>query len=95
LNVYPYEDETLHFADGRLMLRDVNGSDNSTAMNMLLPSTTLSPTPRPPASSDLATPRPHRGHRGTRPWPARSTQHAIVHEERVMDHVLAAHAAYR
>jgi hypothetical protein len=37
LNVYQYEDETLHFADGRLLLRDVNGSGKSTAMNMLLP----------------------------------------------------------
>ncbi len=26
LNVYQYEDETLHFADGRLLLRGVNGS---------------------------------------------------------------------
>src|SRR5215218_5667365 len=37
LNVYQYEDETLHFADGRLLLRGVNGSSKSTAMNMLLP----------------------------------------------------------
>lgn len=37
LNVYQYEDETLHFADGRLLLRGVNGSGKSTAMNMLLP----------------------------------------------------------
>ncbi|MCO1658560.1 hypothetical protein [Pseudonocardia humida] len=26
LNVYQYEDETLHFAGGRLLLRGVNGS---------------------------------------------------------------------
>ncbi|MGH3843922.1 MAG: hypothetical protein ACRDS0_21110, partial [Pseudonocardiaceae bacterium] len=37
LNVYQYEDETLHFAGGRLLLRGVNGSGKSTAMNMLLP----------------------------------------------------------
>lgn len=37
LNVYQYEDETLHFADGRLLLSGVNGSGKSTAMNMLLP----------------------------------------------------------
>lgn len=37
LNVYQYEDETLHFADGRLLLRGVNGSGKSTAMSMLLP----------------------------------------------------------
>ena len=33
LNVYQYEDETLHFADGRLLLRGVNCSGKSTAMN--------------------------------------------------------------
>ena len=37
LNVYQYEDETLHFPGGRLLLRGVNGSGKSTAMNMLLP----------------------------------------------------------
>lgn len=37
LNVYQYEDETLHFADGRLLLRGVNGSGKYTATNMLLP----------------------------------------------------------
>ncbi|WP_242424664.1 TIGR02680 family protein, partial [Frankia sp. EI5c] len=37
LNVYQYGDETLHFAGGRLLLRGVNGSGKSTAMNMLLP----------------------------------------------------------
>src|SRR5690348_18396816 len=37
LNVYQYEDETLHFAGGRLLLRGINGSGKSTAMNMLLP----------------------------------------------------------
>jgi uncharacterized protein (TIGR02680 family) len=37
VNVYQYADETLHFADGRLLLRGVNGSGKSTAMNMLLP----------------------------------------------------------
>src|SRR3954463_7432374 len=37
LSVYQYEDETLHFAGGRLLLRGVNGSGKSTAMNMLLP----------------------------------------------------------
>jgi hypothetical protein len=37
LNVYQYEDEILHFAGGRLLLRGVNGSGKSTAMNMLLP----------------------------------------------------------
>src|SRR6185312_13259134 len=37
VNVYQYEDETLHFAGGRLLLRGVNGSGKSTAMNMLLP----------------------------------------------------------
>ncbi len=37
LNVYQYEDETLQFAGGRLLLRGVNGSGKSTAMSMLLP----------------------------------------------------------
>ena len=37
LIVYQYEDETLHFAGGRFLLRGVNGSGKSTAMNMLLP----------------------------------------------------------
>jgi hypothetical protein len=37
LNVYQYGDEVLHFAGGRLLLRGVNGSGKSTAMNMLLP----------------------------------------------------------
>ena len=36
VNVYQYGDETLHFGGGRL-LRGVNGSEKSTAMNMLLP----------------------------------------------------------
>jgi uncharacterized protein (TIGR02680 family) len=36
-NVYQYGDEVLHFAGGRLLLRGVNGSGKSTAMNMLLP----------------------------------------------------------
>jgi energy-coupling factor transporter ATP-binding protein EcfA2 len=35
--VYQYQDEVLDFADGRLLLRGVNGSGKSTAMNMLLP----------------------------------------------------------
>ena len=37
INVYQYGNEVLHFADGRLLLRGVNGSGKSTAMNMLLP----------------------------------------------------------
>lgn len=37
LNVYQYDDEVLHFGGGRLLLRGVNGSGKSTAMNMLLP----------------------------------------------------------
>jgi len=37
VNVYQYEDEVLHFGGGRLLLRGVNGSGKSTAMNMLLP----------------------------------------------------------
>ena len=37
VNVYQYGDEILHFAGGRLLLRGVNGSGKSTAMNMLLP----------------------------------------------------------
>jgi ABC-type uncharacterized transport system ATPase subunit len=37
INVYQYEDETLEFAGGRLLLHGVNGSGKSTAMNMLLP----------------------------------------------------------
>ena len=37
LNVYQYGDETLAFGGGRLLLRGVNGSGKSTAMNMLLP----------------------------------------------------------
>ncbi len=36
-NVYQYGDEVLGFAGGRLLLRGVNGSGKSTAMNMLLP----------------------------------------------------------
>ena len=37
LNVYQYANEVLSFGDGRLLLRGVNGSGKSTAMNMLLP----------------------------------------------------------
>lgn len=37
VNVYQYGNEVLHFAGGRLLLRGVNGSGKSTAMNMLLP----------------------------------------------------------
>ena len=37
LNVYQYGNEVLDFAGGRLLLRGVNGSGKSTAMNMLLP----------------------------------------------------------
>ena len=37
INVYQYEHEVLHFEGGRLLLRGVNGSGKSTAMNMLLP----------------------------------------------------------
>jgi len=37
INVYQYGDETLDFSGGRLLLRGVNGSGKSTAMNMLLP----------------------------------------------------------
>ena len=37
VNVYQYGNETLHFGGGRLLLRGVNGSGKSTAMNMLLP----------------------------------------------------------
>lgn len=37
INVYQYGDEVLDFAGGRLLLRGVNGSGKSTAMNMLLP----------------------------------------------------------
>ena len=37
LNVYQYGDEVLEFSGGRLLLRGVNGSGKSTAMNMLLP----------------------------------------------------------
>ena len=37
INVYQYENEVLEFAGGRLLLRGVNGSGKSTAMNMLLP----------------------------------------------------------
>ncbi len=37
INVYQYDNETLEFAGGRLLLRGVNGSGKSTAMNMLLP----------------------------------------------------------
>ncbi|MEO7206391.1 MAG: hypothetical protein ABI145_06330 [Steroidobacteraceae bacterium] len=37
INVYQYGDETLDFCGGRLLLREVNGSGKSTAMNMLLP----------------------------------------------------------
>ena len=37
VNVYQYDNEVLHFGGGRLLLRGVNGSGKSTAMNMLLP----------------------------------------------------------
>ncbi|MEO6125639.1 MAG: TIGR02680 family protein [Ilumatobacteraceae bacterium] len=37
INVYQYVDETIEFGGGRLLLRGVNGSGKSTAMNMLLP----------------------------------------------------------
>ncbi len=37
VNVYQYGNEILQFADGRLLLRGVNGSGKSTAMKMLLP----------------------------------------------------------
>ena len=37
INVFQYGEETLHFGGGRLLLRGVNGSGKSTAMNMLLP----------------------------------------------------------
>ena len=37
INVYQYDNEVLHFGGGRLLLRGVNGSGKSTAMNMLLP----------------------------------------------------------
>ncbi len=37
VNVYQYENEVLYFGGGRLLLRGVNGSGKSTAMNMLLP----------------------------------------------------------
>ncbi len=37
VNIYQYENEILHFGGGRLLLRGVNGSGKSTAMNMLLP----------------------------------------------------------
>jgi uncharacterized protein (TIGR02680 family) len=37
LNVYQYGDEVLDIEGGRLLLRGVNGSGKSTAMNMLLP----------------------------------------------------------
>ncbi|WP_419862701.1 TIGR02680 family protein [Candidatus Poriferisodalis sp.] len=37
INIYQYGDEVLEFRGGRLLLRGVNGSGKSTAMNMLLP----------------------------------------------------------
>ena len=37
VNVYQYENDILRFGGGRLLLRGVNGSGKSTAMNMLLP----------------------------------------------------------
>jgi uncharacterized protein (TIGR02680 family) len=37
VNVYQYGDEVLHFSGGRLLLRGINGSGKSSAMNMLLP----------------------------------------------------------
>ena len=37
INVHQYDNEILHFAGGRLLLRGINGSGKSTAMNMLLP----------------------------------------------------------
>lgn len=37
INVYQYGNEVLEFGGGRLLLRGVNGSGKSTAMNMLLP----------------------------------------------------------
>ena len=37
VNVYQYDNEVIRFAGGRLLLRGVNGSGKTTAMNMLLP----------------------------------------------------------
>lgn len=37
INIYQYGNEVLDFRGGRLLLRGVNGSGKSTAMNMLLP----------------------------------------------------------
>ena len=37
VNIYQYENDVLNFGGGRLLLRGVNGSGKSTAMNMLLP----------------------------------------------------------
>ncbi len=37
INVFQYGEEVLRFGGGRLLLRGVNGSGKSTAMNMLLP----------------------------------------------------------
>jgi ABC-type multidrug transport system ATPase subunit len=48
--VYQYGNETLDFGGGRLLLRGVNGSGKSTAMNMLLP---FCWTPTPGASTRL------------------------------------------
>ena len=45
INVYQYGDETLDFCGGRLLLRGVNGSGKSTAMNMLLPFFCWTPIP--------------------------------------------------
>ena len=62
INVYQYGDETLKFGGGRLLLRGVNGSGKSTAMNMLLPFLLDADTRRidaagPPSNNVLRRPR--------------------------------------
>ena len=57
VNVHQYEDETLHFAGGRSLLRGVNASGRCTAMNMLLPFLLEADTRKSDATWDRVRPR--------------------------------------
>lgn len=52
VNIYQYGNEFLYFAGGRLLLRGVNGSGKSTAMNRLLPFLLDAHTPRIDAAGE-------------------------------------------
>ncbi|MCQ3814904.1 MAG: hypothetical protein KTU85_10895, partial [Acidimicrobiia bacterium] len=70
VNVYQYENEVLHFAGGRLLLRGVNGSGKSTAMRIHALG--------PEATRCLQSPPPHRPRRVPARPPARRVQRTCV-----------------